>query len=72
MIKIFTLTALSFLALNGFAQGYHIQVHTPYKSAGIAYLTYHFGKNLNVQDSVAIDDKGIAHFDGKEKYGWCI
>ncbi|MBK8710605.1 MAG: redoxin domain-containing protein [Niastella sp.] len=66
MIKIFTLTAVSFLAINGFAQGYQINVQTPYPSAGIAYLTYHFGKNLNVQDSVAIDERGVAHFDGKE------
>ena len=49
------------------AQGYLVTLHTPSYRSGITYLTYHMGKNLNVADSAAINNKGEAIFKGKEK-----
>src|SRR5207245_2478147 len=40
-------------------------LQTPDYRSGIAYLTYHMGKNLNVEDSAAVNNKGIAIFSGK-------
>lgn len=40
-----------------------ITVQSNYK-AGLAYLTYYFGKNLNVQDSAMVNDKGLVIFQG--------
>jgi len=36
-------------------------------NSGIAFLTYHYGKNLNVEDSAAVNNKGIAIFEGNRK-----
>ncbi|MEP6676117.1 MAG: DUF4369 domain-containing protein [Ferruginibacter sp.] len=49
------------------AQGYQVTLQAPQYKSGIAYLTYHMGKNLNVQDSAAISNNGSAVFKGKEK-----
>ncbi|MGG9970851.1 redoxin domain-containing protein [Ferruginibacter sp. SUN002] len=49
------------------AQNFKVTLKTPNYKSGIAYLTYHMGKNLNVEDSAAINNKGIAVFTGKRK-----
>ena len=47
------------------SQNYKVTLQTSQYKSGIAYLTYHMGKNLNVEDSAAISNKGIAVFSGK-------
>ena len=53
--------------LSLFAQGYKVTLQTPNYTSGIAYLTYYYGKNINVEDSEVVNDKGIAVFQKKEK-----
>ena len=62
-------TFLIFLSLfkHSAVQGYLVTLQAPGYQSGIAYLTYHMGKNLNVADSSAINNKGIAIFKGKDK-----
>jgi hypothetical protein len=55
----------SFSASN--AQGYKVTLQTPDYKSGLAYLTYYYGKNMNVQDSAIVNPKGVAIFQGKEK-----
>ena len=47
------------------SQNYKVTLQTSQYKSGIAYLTYHMGKNLNVEDSAAVSNKGIAVFSGK-------
>jgi thioredoxin-related protein len=47
-------------------QGYTVTLKTPSYKSGIAYLTYHMGKNLNIEDSAAISNQGLAVFKGKK------
>ena len=49
-----------------FAQGYKITLQTPNYTSGIAYLTYYYGKNINVEDSAVVNNKGIAVFQKKD------
>jgi hypothetical protein len=49
------------------AQGYKVTLQTPNYKSGLAYFTYYYGKNLNVQDSAIVNSKGVAIFEGKEK-----
>lgn len=49
------------------AQAYRITLQTPNYKKGLAYLTYHMGKNLNAEDSAAVNSKGIAVFAGKKR-----
>ncbi|MDQ2862903.1 MAG: DUF5106 domain-containing protein, partial [Bacteroidota bacterium] len=67
-MKIF-LNVLFFLALSipSFAQGFKVTLQTPDYNSGIAYLTYYYGKNINVEDSAVVNNKGIAIFQKKEK-----
>jgi thiol-disulfide isomerase/thioredoxin len=66
MKKIFftLLTAILYLCVA--AQSYKVSLQSNYKS-GIAYLTHYAGSNLNVDDSAAINSKGLAVFQGKRK-----
>lgn len=50
-----------------FAQGYKVTLQTPDYKSGLAYLTYYYGKNMNVQDSAIVNAKGVAVFQGKVK-----
>ena len=43
---------------------FRVRLTTPSYKEGLAYLCYHFGKNLNIEDSAYIDDKGEATFSG--------
>ena len=49
------------------AQNYKVTLSTSQYNSGIAYLIYHMGKNLNVEDSAAVNNKGIAVFTAKKK-----
>lgn len=53
--------------LSLFAQGYKVTLQTPNYTSGIAYLTYYYGKNINVEDSEFVNNKGVAVFQKKEK-----
>ena len=50
-----------------FAQGYQVTLKSTAVKSGIAYLTYYMGSNLNVADSAAINNSGIAVFKGPAK-----
>jgi peroxiredoxin len=56
--------ALSFTCI---AQGYKVTLQTPNYTSGIAYLTYYYGKNINVEDSAVINSKGTVVFQKNEK-----
>ena len=49
------------------AQGYKVILETPNYQNGLAYLTYYYGKNMNIQDSAIVNSKGIAIFQGKNQ-----
>lgn len=46
---------------------FKVTLLAPGYTSGIAYLTYHNGKNLNIEDSAAVNNKGVAIFEGKRK-----
>ena len=46
---------------------YHVTLQTPSYKSGLAYLTYYYGKNRNIQDSAIVNNKGIAIFKKNEK-----
>jgi hypothetical protein len=52
---------------NTNAQGYKVTLQTPDYKIGIAYLTYYYGKNMNVQDSAVVNSHGVAVFSGTGK-----
>lgn len=56
-----------FFATASLAQGYTVTLHTPNYKDGLAYLTYYYGKNINVEDSAIVNGKGVAVFQKKEK-----
>ena len=62
MKGLFTALAL-ILVLNAAAQ-YKVTLQTPNYKSGLAYLTYYFGKNINIEDSAEVNSKGIAVFSG--------
>ncbi len=49
------------------AQSFQITLKTPNYKSGLAYLTYHMGKNLNAEDSAVINNKGVAVFTSKRR-----
>lgn len=49
------------------AQSFKVTLQAPQYRSGIAYLTYHMGKNLNVEDSAAVNSSGVAVFSAKRK-----
>ncbi|MBL0356674.1 MAG: redoxin domain-containing protein [Chitinophagaceae bacterium] len=57
----------SFLLVNAGAQNFKITLNTPGYTSGIAYLTYYSGKNFNIEDSAAVNNKSIAIFQGKRR-----
>jgi thiol-disulfide isomerase/thioredoxin len=64
MKTLFTLITCITAVTTSFAQGYKVTLQTPNFKSGIAYLTYHMGKNLNIEDSAAINNEGLAVFKG--------
>ncbi len=49
------------------AQSFKITLNAPGYTSGIAFLTYYSGKNFNIEDSAAVNNKGIAVFEGKRR-----
>ena len=49
------------------AQGFKVNLQTPNYTNGLTYLTYYYGKNINIEDSAIISDKGLAVFQKNEK-----
>ncbi len=47
--------------------GYKVTLNAKGFTGGIAYLTYYSGKNFNIEDSAAVNTKGVAVFQGKKK-----
>jgi len=66
MKRLFTLI-LSITFLSVHAQSYKVTLQAPQYKSGIAYLTYHMGKNLNIEDSAAVSNTGTAIFQAKRK-----
>lgn len=64
MKKIFTTISCLFFIHSLFAQGYKVTVEMPQFDSGIAYLTFHMGKNLNIADSGVVNPKGVVVFKG--------
>ena len=46
---------------------YQVTLQTPNYKSGLAYLTYYYGQNRNIQDSAIVNNKGIAVFKKNEK-----
>lgn len=55
------------VSVSTFAQGFKVTFQTPNYNSGITYLTYYYGKNINIEDSTVINNKGIAIFQKNEK-----
>ena len=67
MKRIFLPLAFCFWVMAAGAQSFKVTLQAPGFNSGIAYLTYHSGKNFNIEDSAAVNTKGIAIFEGKRK-----
>jgi thiol-disulfide isomerase/thioredoxin len=67
MKRYLIIPAALFCFTTAYSQSYKVTLQTSQYKSGIAYLTYHMGKNLNVEDSAAVSSKGIAVFSGKRK-----
>lgn len=67
MKQVFAVSMLLLLTIGSKAQLYKITLQAPQYKSGIAFLTYHMGKNLNIEDSAAVNVKGIAIFTKKKK-----
>lgn len=66
MKRIFTFLVLILTVHSGKSQ-YQVTLHTPNYKSGLAYLTYYYGKNLNIQDSALVNTKGTAVFKNSGK-----
>jgi peroxiredoxin len=64
---IFTLSVFLIAFSTAQAQGFKVTLETPNYKSGLAYLTYYYGKNMNVEDSAIVNTKGIAIFQKQEK-----
>ena len=64
--KLFSLLIFFFIAWAAHSQ-YHVMLQTPNYKSGLAYLTYYYGKNLSVQDSALVNNKGVAIFKKDQK-----
>ncbi|MDP4283440.1 MAG: DUF5106 domain-containing protein [Bacteroidota bacterium] len=64
---IFTLSVFLLILSSSQAQGFKVTLETPNYKSGLAYLTYYFGKNMNIEDSAILSNKGIAVFQKNEK-----
>ncbi len=67
MKRLFLPLLFSFLMVNAGAQNFKITLTAPGYTSGIAYLTYYSGKNFNIEDSAAMNNKSIAIFEGKRR-----
>ena len=67
MKKYIFFLATVFACSHSIAQGYQVTLQAPQYKSGIAYLTYYMGPNLNVADSAAVSNTGMAIFKGAKK-----
>lgn len=67
MRRLFLPLLFSVLLSNASAQNFKITLNVPGFTSGIAYLTYYSGKNFNIEDSAAVNNKSIAVFEGKRR-----
>src|SRR5690348_17670338 len=63
----FTSFFLFVLIISTPAQGFKVTFQTPNFTNGLAYLTYYYGKKINIEDSAIISPKGTAVFQKNEK-----
>lgn len=63
----FTWFFLFVLIISTRAQGFKVTLQTPNFKSGLAYLTYYYGKKINIEDSAIINPKGTAVFQKNEK-----
>jgi len=67
-MKIFSTITIFLAAFSvSNAQGYKVTLQTPDYTSGIAYLTYYYGKNINIEDSTVVNNRGVAVFQKNEK-----
>lgn len=64
---LFSLLAAGLFTFQVQAQGYSVTLKTPSYQSGLAYLTYHMGKNLNIEDSAIVSNQGVALFKGNKR-----
>ena len=64
---LFTITIFLAAFSISIAQGYKVTLQSSDYNGGIAYLTYYYGKNINVEDSAAVNSKGAVVFQKNEK-----
>ena len=55
------------IGITAGAQNFKVTLQAPQYQSGIAFLTYHMGKNLNIEDSAAVSSNGTAIFTAKRK-----
>jgi hypothetical protein len=48
-------------------ESFTVTLKTPSYNEGLAYLCFHMGKNLNIEDSAVVNAKGVAVFKGDRK-----
>src|SRR5450631_3970159 len=63
----FSVSVFLVLSSTSIAQSFKVTLQTPNCKSGLAYLTYYYGKNINIEDSAIISDKGVAVFEKNEK-----
>ncbi len=66
MKKIFSTLILFLIAFVAKSQ-YQVTLQTSNYKSGLAWLTYYYGKNINVEDSALVNSKGIAVFKKNQK-----
>jgi peroxiredoxin len=63
----FSISLFLFVFSISNGQGYKVTLETPDYNSGLTYLTYYYGKSMNIQDSAIVNSKGMAIFQGEEK-----
>jgi len=63
----FSVSFVVALFSSSVAQSFKVTLQTHNYKSGLAYLTYYYGKNINIEDSAIISDKGVAVFEKNEK-----
>ena len=66
MKKFFSTLILFLIAFVAKSQ-YQVTLQTSNYKSGLAYLTYYYGKNINVEDSALVNAKGVAVFKKSQK-----
>lgn len=66
-MKNFFIAISFFIAGSVKSQGYQVTLQAPQYRSGLAYLTYYYGKNMNVEDSTLLNSKGTGVFKANRK-----